>query len=115
MGCGGGGGGFFRSMITTPESDVETTTDNKAHFGHCAMALLLLGPSLWVSGFMGLFVWAHIGLIAPAVIIGLAIWACGHYGTNDSLWRRITYRTTTAQRDRIRRRLSDAKKLGKNV
>lgn len=57
--------------------------------------------------FMGLFLCEFIGLIAPVVIIGLAIWACGYYGTNRSLWARFRYRTTKRQRMIIGRRLSE--------
>lgn len=100
-------GPYAETTITTRKSDANGAADKKGHFGHLVVWLLILGPTMWVTGFMGLFVSAHIGLIVPAGIIGLALWACVHYGTNDSLWARITYRTTAAQRETVQRRLSD--------
>lgn len=111
MGPFGSIGPYTEATITTRKSDGAAPTDKQPHFGHFVIGLLFLGPALWVVGFMGLFVWSYIGLLLPAGIIGLAIWACGYYGTNDSLWRRFTYRTTAAHRAIIRQRLSDTKKF----
>lgn len=109
MGCSSGFGGMFSQMMR--KTNIEKPTDNdEAHFGHFVIGLLLVAPTLWVVVFMGLFAWAHIGLLAPIVIIGTALWACGYYGTNRSILDRFRYRTTAAQRARIRRRLSGEKK-----
>jgi len=55
-----------------------------------------------------------IGCITAGAVIGLLLWCCKHYGTNRSVFDRFRYRTTKAQRERIRRRLSDARKPEKN-
>lgn len=111
-------GPYAEMSIITQKSDVEeTATDNTvAGVARVIIALLLFGPAVCILFFMGLFICAHIGPIAPAAIIGLAIWACGHYGTNNSILDRFRYRTTPAQRAerladaRVSRRLSDSKK-----
>lgn len=54
-----------------------------------------------------------IGWIIAGAVIGLGFWCCHRYGTNRSILDRFRYRTTKAQRDRIRRRLSDTKNSGK--
>lgn len=104
-------GPFAETMITTRESDVDETTDNKnsGSMIHVIITLFIIGPAMWFLIFMGLFTWAYIGLIIPITIIGLAIWACGYYGTNNSIIDKIRYRTTKAQRAIIKRRLSDIK------
>lgn len=103
-------GPYAETIITTRKTDVEGETDNSPGGWNVIIGLILLGPALWVVWFMGLYLWAHIGLIIPTVVIGLSFWACGRYGTNRSLFARLRYRT---QRKRIRRRLSDIKKSEK--
>lgn len=103
-------GPYAEMSITTRKSDQKTTTDKEPGAIHVVIALLLLGPALWAAWFIGLYTWSYIGLIIPVGIIGLAIWACGHYGTNRSILDRFRYRITQSQRDRISRRLSEAKK-----
>ena len=101
-------GPYAAMSINTRKSDVaEVATDNKiSGFAWVIIALLLLGPSACVVVFIGLFALAHIGLIVTTGIIGLAIWACGHYGTKRSILDRFRYRTTAARQDRITKRLS---------
>lgn len=106
-------GPYAGTTITTRKSDVDKETDNEPHFGQFVIGLLLLGPALWVVAFMGLFCWEYIGPISAAGIIGLGFWACARYGTNRSIFDRFRYRTTAAQKDRIRRRLSGTKESGK--
>lgn len=54
-----------------------------------------------------------IGWIIAGTVIGLGFWCCHRYGTDRSVFDRFRYRTTKAQRSRIRRRLSDTKDSGK--
>lgn len=69
----------------------------------------------WIMGcvaypiiiFMGLWIEAHLFPIIICGFIGLGLWACGYYGTNKSLWRRLRYRPTRTQRAKVRRRLSE--------
>ncbi len=74
------------------------------------IAWIMLCVSFPIVILMGLFVWKYIGLIAGSGLIGLGFWACGHYGTNNSLWRRLRYRPTASHCAKIRRRLSEGKK-----
>lgn len=110
MGCSSGFGDLFSQIMRKSDVAKGEPDNNEAHFGHFVIGLLLVAPTLWVVVFMGLFAWAHIGLLAPIVIIGTALWACGYYGTNRSILDRFRYRTTAAQRARIRRRLSGENK-----
>ena len=104
-------GPYTGTTITTRKTDVTTEkTDNKPSACSVLIGLILLGPALWVVAFMGLFCWTHIGLISVVGIIGLTFWACGHFGTDNSILDRFRYRTTPDQRSRIDRRLSGAKK-----
>jgi len=59
-------------------------------------------------------IWEFIGPIVVCGVIGLLLWCCNRYGTNRSVFDRFRYRTTKSQRERIRRRLSDARKPEKN-
>lgn len=101
-------GPYAEMSIITRKTDGDET-DNKPGVLYGLIGLCLLGPALWVVSLMGLFCWAYIGLLAPAVVIGLLIWACGRYGTNNSIIDRFRYRTTRGQRAKIARRLSDTK------
>jgi len=74
-------------------------------------------------GFIGIVIGAtfvigialkFIGPIVVCGVIGLLLWCCNRYGTNRSVFDRFRYRTTKAQRERIQRRLSDARKPEKN-
>lgn len=99
-------GPYAETTITTRRSDVDKT-DNKPGVFAVLIGLFLLGPALWVATFMGLFCWAYIGPISATAVIGLLLWACGHYGTNRSILDRFRYRTTEVQRAKIARRLLD--------
>lgn len=57
--------------------------------------------------FMGLWVKAYCLPIIIFGFIGLGFWACGHYGTKNSLVARLRYRTTKRERLIIARRLSE--------
>lgn len=100
-------GPYAEMSIITRKSDQQSSTDKETGVEKTLTALMLIGPAMLSLWFMGLFVLAHIGLIVAIGIIGTAIWACGYYGTNDSLMDRFRYRIT--QR-RITRRLSDTPK-----
>jgi len=95
---------YAETMITTRKTDVEETTDNEPVFCDLLIGLLVVPLALSGVGLMGLFAWAHIGLIIPIVIIGLAFWACGHYGTKRSVLAGLRYRMKK-QRPIPRRRL----------
>lgn len=97
------------TMMITKNLDVDTKPDNEPGFASVLIALLLLGPGMWAAAFIGLFTFAYIRLIIPTTIIGLAIWACGYYGTNTSILNRFRYRTNATDRKRIDRRLSDVR------
>ncbi len=99
-------GPYAETVITTRKSDVEGEADNKPVFVDLLIGLLVVPLALAGLGLMGLWVWAHIGPIIPIVIIGLAFWACGHYGSNRSVLAGWRYRTTHQQRIKIKRRLS---------
>jgi hypothetical protein len=71
---------------------------------------IMLCVAFPITILMGLFVWHHIGPIAAAGIIGLGFWACGHYGTNNSLLRRLRYRSRAKHCAKIRRRLLSEEK-----
>lgn len=100
-------GPYAETVITTRKTDANTRTDNSPGFGDVLIGLLLLCPALWVIAFMGLFLWAHIGIILVAGVIGLGFWACGHYGTDKRLLK--LHRKPKLSDDehvRIRQRLS---------
>lgn len=93
-------------VISTRLSDGRKATD-KPHGGETVIiGIIMLVVSFPIIVLMGLYVWHLIGLIIPVGIIGLGLWACGHYGTNDSVLARFRYRTTNRSRAIIERRLS---------
>lgn len=102
-------GPYAETTITTRESDVEPETDNKPGILSLIIGVCILGPCICIFVFMGLYIWAHIGPITVCVVIGLGLWACGHYGTERSILDRFRYRTTKSQRTKMARRLSDTK------
>jgi len=59
-------------------------------------------------GLIGLFfVWPY---IRPAILIGLVVlgfWACGHYGTNKSIFSYWPRRIKPEEKKRVHDRLSD--------
>ncbi len=97
--------------IITRKTDVAVEADNKPRFASVLIGLLLALPTYWTLCFMGLYLIAHIGVIAPSGIIGLGFWACAYYGTNHSVLDRFRYRTTKIQRAIISRRLSGQNKI----
>ncbi len=106
MGRCGPLGSYIETMITTDKPDVGEEIDNKPVFCDLLIGLLVVPFAVGMLGLMGLYAWAHIGLIIPIVIIGTAFWACGHYGSNRSVLAGWRYRTTHQQRIKIKRRLS---------
>lgn len=97
-------GPYANTMITTQKTDV---ADNKPGICSVLIGLLLLGPALWVLTFMGLFLWAHIGLIAPVTLIGLMFWACAYSRTHHKSFKlHWNHRLSDDERATIKRRLN---------
>lgn len=102
-------------VIATRKADASsrTKTDGWEVYSHFTVLFLsVIGIIIGGSFVIGIAL-LHIGLIIPCAVIGLGFWACHRYGTNRSIFDRFRYRTTKAQRERIRRRLSDARKSEK--
>jgi len=97
-------------VIATRLSDGKAA-DKPPGFETVIIGLLVSCVTFPIVILMGLFVWHHIGLSATCGFIGLGFWACGYYGTNNSLLRRLRYRTRARQCAKIRHRLlSEGKK-----
>jgi hypothetical protein len=105
----------YSDLVATTKLSDEAQTTDKPEGGETVIIGLIMGVvSFPIIVLMGLFVWHLIGLIIPIAVIGLGFWACGHYGTNDSLTARFRYRTTKRSRAIIERRLSDAQGISEN-
>lgn len=90
---------------STPLSD-DTDDGEAPGFETLIIGWIMLVVSFPIIVFMGLFAWHNISPIVTASIIGLGLWACVYYGTNDSLVARFRCRTTRRRRVTIERRLS---------
>lgn len=95
----------YSDLVATMKISDHST--NKAPGGETIIIAWIMGCVAFpIVIFMGLFLYEFIGLIAPVAIIGLAMWACGYYGTNHSIVARFRYRCSRRQRLIIKRRLS---------
>ena len=102
-------------VIATRRADVSyrTKADGWEWYSHFTMLFLgVIGTTIGGAFVIGIAL-KFIGWFIAGVVIGLLFWLCHYYGTDRSVFDRFRYRTTKAQRDRIRRRLSDTKDSGK--